>query len=65
MKSDIQSRESPTKNVRIDKGNREALQPIDFMYREGESNPHSVATTGFWVRRVYQFRHLGKEVGLV
>ena len=47
MKSDIQSRESPTKNVRIDKGNREALQPIDFIYREGESNPHSVATTGF------------------
>lgn len=26
---------------------------------KGESNPHYLSVSGFWVRRVYQFRHLG------
>ena len=28
-------------------------------YRRRESNPHDIAITGFWVQRVYQFRHFG------
>lgn len=30
-----------------------------FICPRGESNPHSIARSGFWVHRVYQFRHLG------
>ena len=28
-------------------------------YRWWDSNPHGVATNGFWVRHVYQFHHTG------
>ena len=28
-------------------------------YRRRDSNPHTVANTGFWIQRVYRFRHSG------
>ncbi len=31
----------------------------EILYLEGDSNPHIVADTWFWVKRVYQFRHQG------
>ena len=30
-----------------------------LVYRRPESNRHALAGTGFWVQRVYQFRHAG------